>query len=99
MTQPMQMPYGAQESLDSPSADLSSWDFLQDVDLAFDHNLYAANAASTSVTDTYSKERLKEKNRQAQKRARQRKKASLHSLQCFCGTVSAWGMYRKDRSQ
>lgn len=71
------------EGPDSSSADLSSWDILQD--LEFLGNPAASNvmpAAEGVQSQPSSKERLKEKNRQAQKRARQKKKVGRNSLNC-----------------
>ena len=60
--------------LNTASGDLSNWDFLQDldfgVDLDFDNNALSQAERSQPT----SKERIKEQNRKAQQRARQRKK-------------------------
>lgn len=66
------------EELDAalpPSADLSSWDFLQDLDFGHDLDLHndLSVAAGPQATAT---ERVKERNRKAQQRFRQRKKVA-----------------------
>ncbi|DBA92184.1 TPA: hypothetical protein ACH3X1_015897 [Trebouxia sp. C0004] len=58
----------------SMSADLSSWDFLQDLDFGVDlaaDGTAQAQAVETQLTST---ERVREQNRKAQQRARQKKK-------------------------
>lgn len=66
------------EELDAalpPSADLSSWNFLQDLDFGHDLELHdeLSPAAGPQVTAS---ERVKERNRKAQQRFRQRKKVA-----------------------
>ncbi len=68
---------------ESNLADLSNWDFLQDLD--FGCALEQGNNAEAQVegpqltagTQPTSNERLKEKNRKAQQRARQKKKVYI----------------------
>lgn len=72
---------GSDEFADSTGADglcaagLSSWDFLQELDFALDTNRNSLlPQKQPKQTANASSEVLKEKNRQAQKRARQKKK-------------------------
>ena len=85
----------------SDLAELTTWDFLQDLDFGGvgDSALPLGSSATTPATNA---ERLKEKNRKAQKRFRERKKvrmtfvntkvltllcrAFLHVLSVFVGT-------------
>ena len=61
---------------DSKSPELTSWDFLQDVDFGLETELGGSSLPQDCATGTVSKsERQKEKNRIAQKRFRDRKKA------------------------
>ena len=63
--------------LDAPAVDLAGWDILQDQDLLFGSDLHDVSALPISDAEERGRERLKEKNRLAQKRARQRKKVHV----------------------
>ena len=56
------------------TADLSGWDFLQDLDVEVDLGIDNCSLPQATGPALSSHERVKEKNRQAQKRARQRQK-------------------------
>ncbi len=60
----------------SMSADLSSWDFLQDLDLDFGVDQATDNKAQPQALTSQltSTERVREQNRKTQQRTRQRKK-------------------------
>ena len=58
----------------STATDLASWDILQDLDFLGDPAINELMPAEPVRVETSSQERLKEKNRQAQKRTRQKKK-------------------------
>lgn len=62
---------------DSNSTELTTWDFLQDLDFgpAPDAAIFSVPHGSSDVK-TNNSERVKEKNRKAQKRFRERKKVS-----------------------
>ena len=67
-------------NLDGFSAGLSSWEFLQDLEVVSDPS--ADNVLSPhEPMASSSSARLKEKNRLAQKRARQKKKVACVNLQ------------------
>ena len=65
----------------STSADLSSWDFLQDLEFGVDLAIDDKAQFQTLKTQLTSSERLREQNRKAQQRARQKKKVDqqLHA--------------------
>ncbi len=58
----------------SMSADLSSWDFLQDLEFGVDLATDGKVQLQTLKTQPTSTERVREQNRKAQQRARQKKK-------------------------
>ncbi len=58
----------------SMSADLSSWDFLQDLEFGVDLATDGKAQSQTLETQLTSTERVREQNRKAQQRARQKKK-------------------------
>ncbi len=65
----------------STSADLSSWDFLQDLEFGVDLATDGKAQSQTLKTQLTSTERVKEQNRKAQQRTRQKKKVDqqLHA--------------------
>ena len=65
----------------STSADLSSWDFLQDLEFGVDRATDGKAQSQTLKTQLTSTERVREQNRKAQQRARQKKKVDqqLHA--------------------
>ena len=74
---------------DSNSTELTTWDFLQDLDFGPEPDAAIFSVPQeSSCAKTSNSERLKEKNRKAQKRFRERKKASK-SCQAFWNPRSA----------
>jgi len=66
----------------SMSADLSSWDFLQDLDFGVDLATDGKAQSQTLKTQLTSTERVREQNRKAQQRARQKKKVGQERQAC-----------------
>ena len=67
--------------VDGNLPELASWDFLQSLDFELEPELAGCPLPQSAVTVTSSSERLKEKNRKAQKKFRERKKVSWCSGQ------------------
>ena len=59
---------------------LASWDFLEDLEVRVDLNINGGTVPQDGKAVLSSNERLKEKNRRAQKRARDRKKVARLSM-------------------
>ena len=72
-------PAHGEQDLANPSGELSNWDFLQDLD--FVPEKFLASVPQGTAPDFSASTSTKEKNRQAQKRFRQRKK--VHALPVF----------------
>ena len=82
---------------ESNSPELTSWDFLQDVDFGLEPELGGSSQPQVSAKGTVSNsERLKEKNRKAQKRFRERKKARTLVRQQDLKKASCLALYRVD---
>ena len=69
------------EDLANPSAELSNWDFLQDLDFVPEPDTFVTSLPQETASDLSASTTIKEKNRQAQKRFRQRKK--VHALPVY----------------
>lgn len=67
--------------LGTHSTDLSNWDFLQDLDFLQDPDPDDNAVFQAAKPEVTTNERLKEKNRKAQQRARQKKKVGKSPLQ------------------
>ena len=65
---------GIASGFESASADLSAWNFLEELEAGFDPVVDDMALQQPANPHTTNQERIKEKNRLAQKRFRQRKK-------------------------
>ena len=65
---------GIDSGFDSASADLTAWSFLEDLDAGFDPVVDDLALQQPADPKSTNQEKLKEKNRIAQKRLRRRKK-------------------------
>ena len=82
---------------DSNSPELTSWDFLQDFGFGLDPEIGGSSQAQLSAKGTInSSERLREKNRKAQKRFRERKKARTLARKQDLKTASCLARCRFD---
>lgn len=72
---------GIDSGFESASAGLTAWNFLEDLDVGFDSVVDDLALQQPANPQTTNQERIKEKNRIAQKRFRQRKKV-CHYQRC-----------------
>ncbi len=70
------LPLRLSPELESASDELSSWDFLQDLDAGFNLRVEDMHLPQPAMLGSAKHERLKEQNRVAQKRARDKRRAS-----------------------
>lgn len=76
---------GLGQDIANPPTELSSWDFLPDLDLFPEPDNIAFSVPQAAGPSLASSDNTKEKNRLAQKRFRQRKKVHAHlvlNVQC-----------------
>ncbi|KAL0048945.1 hypothetical protein WJX82_002927 [Trebouxia sp. C0006] len=81
---------GIDSGFDSASADLTAWSFLEDLDAGFDPVVDDLALQQPADPKSTNQEKLKEKNRIAQKRLRQRKKERSDTIEAqLAATTSA----------
>ena len=81
---------GLGQDFADPSAELSNWDFLQDLEMVAAPDQFVPSMPQAAGTGLVSSDNTKEKNRLAQKRFRQRKKVHTHRVlsdQCDSSTT------------
>ncbi|DBA68459.1 hypothetical protein WJX79_009497 [Trebouxia sp. C0005] len=80
---------GIDSGFESASAGLTAWNFLEDLDVGFDSVVDDLALQQPANPQTTNQERIKEKNRIAQKRFRQRKKERSETIEAQLATTTS----------